>query len=91
MTGAVEHGGGVFAQLLDGVMERHLTPFLTRNVALSSQLVMDWLAGYSNMDRHFARHHVIEYSDTHMEGEVHTNTIEGFWKQLKRDWYGTHT
>ena len=91
MMGAVERGGNVFAQLIDGVAERHLTPFLTRNVALSSQLVTDGLTGYSNMDRHFARHHVIEHNDTYVEGEVHTNTIGGFWKQLKRDWYGTHT
>ncbi len=23
-------------------------------------------------------------------GDVHTNTIEGFWSLLKRAWYGTH-
>ena len=37
------------------------------------------------------RHHVIEHNDTYVEGEGHTNTIEGFWMQLKRAWYGTHT
>ena len=91
MMGAVERGGGVFAQLLDGVTERYLTPFLTRNVALSAQLVTDGLTGYGHMDRHFARHHVIGHNDAYVEGEVHTNTIKGFWHLLKRAWYGTHT
>lgn len=63
MMGAVERGGGVFTQLLDGVTERHLTPFLTRNVALLAQLVTDGLTGYSHMDRHFARHPVIGHND----------------------------
>ena len=90
LMGAVERDGDVFAQLIDGVTGRHLTPFLTRNVALSAQLVTDGLTGYSKMGNHFASHHVIEHNDTYVEGEVHTNTIEGFWKQLKRAWYGTH-
>lgn len=91
MMGAVERDGNVFTHLIDGIEERHLTPFLTCNVALSAQLVMDGLTGYTNMGWHFARHYVIEHNDTYVEGEVHTNTIEGFWKQLKRAWYGTHT
>ena len=91
MMGAVERDGDVFAQLIDGVTGTYLTPFLTRNVALSAQLVTDGLTGYSRMGNHFASHHVLEHNDTYVEGEVHTNTIEGFWKQLKRAWYGTHT
>lgn len=91
MVGAVARGGSVFAQLLEGVTARHLTPFLTRNVALGAQLVTDGWRGYGHMDRHFARHHVIEHGHAYAEGEVHTNTIEGFWHLLKRAWYGTHT
>ena len=82
MMGTVERDGDVFAQLIDGVTGAYLTPFLTRNVALSAQLVTDGLTGYSRMGNHFARHHVIEHNDTYVEGEVHTNTIEGFWKQM---------
>lgn len=25
-----------------------------------------------------------------MDGDIHTNTIEGFWALLKRAWYGSH-
>lgn len=25
-----------------------------------------------------------------VDGDVHTNTIEGFWSLLKRAWYGSH-
>ncbi len=35
-------------------------------------------------------HAVINHSRQYADGEVHTNTIEGFWSLLKRAWYGTH-
>ena len=88
--GAVERQGNVFVQLIDGVTEWHLTPFLTRNVALSSQLVTDGLTGYNNMGRHFIGHYAINHDSTYVEGEVHTNTIEEFWSLLKRARYGCH-
>ena len=91
MMDPVERQGNVSAQFVDGVDAGALTPFLTRNVALSAQLVTDGLTGYANMGSHFARHHVIEHAETYVEGEVSTNTIEEYWKQLKRAWYGMHT
>ena len=57
---------------------------------MSSQLVTDGLTGYGSMDKHFAGHYVINHDATYVEGEVHTNTIEGFWSLLKRAWHGSH-
>ena len=88
--GAVERKGNVFAELIPNVNEAILTSFLTMNVALSSQLVTDGLTGYGSMADHFARHYVINHDATYVEGEVHTNTIEGFWSLLKRAWHGSH-
>lgn len=34
----------------------------------------------------YIKHSVKEYS----RGDVHTNTVEGFWALVKRAWYGTH-
>ena len=77
MTGVVEREDSVFVQLIDGITAGHLIPFLTRNVALSAQLVTDGLTVYSNMGRHFARHHVIEHNDTYVEGEVTPTPSKG--------------
>ena len=33
---------------------------------------------------------VINHQEQYVDGEKHTNTIEGFWSLLKRGWYGQH-
>ena len=36
------------------------------------------------------QHETINRSETWEAGEIHTNTIEGFWSFVKRAWYGSH-
>ena len=36
------------------------------------------------------KHEVINHQEQYVEGDKHTNTIEGFWSLLKRAWYGSH-
>ena len=33
---------------------------------------------------------LINHSEQFVDGDTHTNTIEGFWSLLKRAWYGSH-
>ena len=49
----------------------------------------DQFKSYLTMGR-FMRHHIINHKERYVDGNVHTNTIEGFWSLLKRAWYGTH-
>ena len=41
--------------------------------------------GWGN-NEHATINHQIAYAD----GDIHTNTIEGFWALVKRAWYGPH-
>lgn len=36
------------------------------------------------------KHHVINHKEQYVDGDKHTNTIEGFWSLLKKAGYGTH-
>ena len=36
------------------------------------------------------KHEVINHQVQYVEGDKHTNTIEGFWSLLKKAFYGTH-
>jgi transposase-like protein len=38
----------------------------------------------------FTQHAAIDYKKAYAIGNIHTNTIEGFWSLLKRAWYGQH-
>ena len=35
-------------------------------------------------------HAVINHSAAYVDGDIHTNSIEGFWSLVKRAWYGSH-
>ncbi|MYD77390.1 MAG: transposase, partial [Gammaproteobacteria bacterium] len=50
----------------------------------------DDYTGYSRMDSFVGDHSVINHSKEWVNGEIHTNTIEGFWALLKRAHYGQH-
>jgi len=61
------------------------------NVSNEATLITDSHLGYAGLDIEFFKHEMIN----HFEGEYlrdnwHTNTIEGFWSQLKRTIKGTH-
>ena len=36
------------------------------------------------------KHHIVNHQEQFVDGDVHTNAIEGFWSLLKRAWYGSH-
>ena len=52
-------------------------------------MITDQYRAYTSV-KAFIRHLVINHRKGHAKGQVHTNTIEGFWAGVKRAWYGTH-
>ena len=47
----------------------------------------DEYPGYNGM-RRLLPHDVIKHADWYVDGDIHTNTIEGFWALLKRGMFG---
>ena len=90
VIGAVERGGKVVAQIAENLTGRTLLRFIRKVVKIeNSELMTDEYHGY----RQFAsmmKHEVINHQEQYVEGDKHTNTIEGFWSLLKRAWYGSH-
>ena len=90
VIGAVERGGEVVAQVVENLTGRTILDFIRKVVNIKkSELMTDEYHGY----RQFAammKHEVINHQLQYLEGDKHTNTIEGFWSLLKRAWYGSH-
>lgn len=90
VIGAVERGGNVVAQVAENLTGRAILEFIRRVLKVKdSELMTDEYHGY----RQFAqmmKHEVINHQKQYVEGDKHTNTIEGFWSLLKRAWYGQH-
>lgn len=61
------------------------------NVSKDATLVTDAHLGYQGLDLEFAAHETINHdANEYKRDNWHTNTIEGFWSQLKRTIKGTH-
>ncbi len=61
------------------------------NVSTDAELVTDAHLGYAGLDLEFADHQTVNHdAGEYKRDNWHTNTIEGFWSQLKRTIKGTH-
>ena len=90
IIGAIERNGKVAAQVADDTTGRSILSFIKRNVDRDgSILISDEYGAYHNVRKHMP-HFVINHSRGWVDGEIHTNTIEGFWALIKRAWYGSH-
>ena len=92
VIGIVERGGKVVAKAMNKtrLTYKELSGFLETKVDLiKSHLMTDEYRGYAPISS-IIEHSVINHSQTYVLGDVHTNTIEGFWSLLKRAWYGSH-
>ena len=90
VIGAVERGGQVVAEVAKGLTGRDIMRFIQRVVNVKeSELMTDEYHAYNALSNQL-KHHVINHQEQYVDGDKHTNTIEGFWSLLKRAWYGQH-
>ena len=90
VIGAVERGGQVVAEVAKGLTGRAILEFIRRVVNVrESELMTDEYHAYNALGSQM-KHEVINHQVQFVDGDTHTNTIEGFWSLLKRAWYGQH-
>jgi len=90
VVGAAERGGRVTAKAVDKdkMKSYHLRAFVRERVDTErAGLITDEYKGYIGMSK-VLPHAVIKHQDWYVEGNLHTNTIEGFWALLKRGMFG---
>lgn len=91
VIGIVERGGDVRAKAVDSVTTANVFTNITRNVEIPSSIYSDELAVYRYSTKWGYRHRKVNHGrEEYVRGDVHTNTIEGFWSQFKRSVDGTH-
>jgi transposase-like protein len=85
--GMVERGGRVIAKVTPDTRIKTLFPIIHERVLPASTVYTDDYVIYENLANKANGyvHHRIQHSEkVYVMGEVHTNTIEGFWSLLKR-------
>ena len=90
VIGTVKRGGKVKAQVADDLTGKGVLKFIRRNLKSgSSRLITDEYQA-CNAVRSTIKHDVIKHKERNVDGDIRTNTIEGFWSLLKHAWYGRH-
>ncbi len=91
VVGIAQRQGSVRVQKVDNVKSVTLMPMLRENVKLGSAVMTDEFPVYNRVSKDGYLHEVIQHAvKEYVRGDVHTNTIEGFWSQVKRSISGTH-
>lgn len=89
--GAVERNGRAKISHVKSSGVRVLMPKIQEGVAPDAQLYSDEWRAYSSLRKRGYSHTTVNHSKLeYVRGTAHTNTIEGFWSQLKRSIDGTY-
>jgi len=89
--GVVERQGNVRAAQVRSSGARVLLPALSSVVAHGATVHTDDYGSYRKLKQLGYSHTTVNHSTLeYVRGTAHTNTIEGFWSQLKRSLDGTH-
>jgi transposase-like protein len=91
IIGAVERQGNIVAKVVTNVDSTVIRPFLREHVSIEAKINTDEYKGYNGIDKFGYNHDTVNHNEKqYVKGNTHTNTIEGFWSQLKRSINGTY-
>jgi transposase len=90
VLGAVERGGRVRAIVTATASRKTVQQFITSHVAGGTELHTDESRLYNWARRAYIHHSINHGNHEYARGHITTNTIEGFWSQLKRSISGTY-
>jgi len=81
----VEQGGPARSCHIDGTTVTALGPILRANIARETAMMTDSASWYRELGTKFANHETVNHAkDEYVRGEVHTNTVEGYYSIFKR-------
>ena len=87
----VSRPGKIAAYVVPSIQAGTVEPHIARHVDPSSIVMTDEGTAYRGMADDGWEHHTVQRKDrVYVSGDVHTQTIDGFWALLKRGITGTH-
>lgn len=90
VVGIIERGGELRAKKVPDTTGYNLKSFIAKNIKFGSAIHTDEWWGYKGLAAAF-KHKFIKHNEgEYVNGEVHTNTLEGFWSILKRGVVGIY-
>jgi transposase-like protein len=90
--GMVERKGAVRAKVVHQTDAATLVPEIQSSVPKGTAIISDGMSSYKDLAKLGYRHDVVPHSQgIYVLGkDIHTNSVEGFWSQLKRSIDGSY-
>ncbi|MDY0065564.1 MAG: IS1595 family transposase [Steroidobacteraceae bacterium] len=83
--------GKARSMVVDDLKAATLAPIVRENIAKEARLMTDENFAYTKVGREFAEHGVVHHGkNEYVRGDVHTNTIEGYFSIFKRGMKGVY-
>jgi transposase len=92
VLGIVERGGDVVTRVVQMRTKQHIIPHIVKFVKPGSKINTDEGSNFKLLKEKFGfDHEMVDHSrKEYVRGEVHTNSIEAFWANVKRGIKGTY-
>ena len=91
VVGTVERQGNVAPFVVEQANAETAKNLLDVTTDPSAKIITDEYRAYDGLKKAGYAHETINHGrEEYVRGDVHTNTIEGFWSQMKRSIDGTH-
>jgi transposase-like protein len=79
------------SMVVDDLKPDTVAPILRENMAREARLATDEAGHYLHVGKEFAEHGVVRHGgEEYVRGEIHTNTLEGYFSVFKRGMKGTY-
>lgn len=90
VAGIIERGGELRAKKVSDTSGYNLRQFVNKNLEFGSKLMTDEWGGYSGLAQAF-HHKIVKHNEgEYVKGDIHTNSLEGFWSLFKRGLVGIY-
>ena len=87
----VQRGGSARSFHVDGTSAADLLPIIKANVAPGTHVMTDEAGQYAHLNKHFTEHDFVRHAaGEYSRGDIHTNTVEGFYSVFKRGMKGVY-
>jgi transposase-like protein len=87
----VERGGIARSFHIENTSVSQIVPIVRQNVRRESKLMTDEARQYVNLGKEFDSHGAVRHANReYVRGEVHTNTVEGYYSIFKRGMKGVY-
>jgi transposase-like protein len=91
VLGMMERNGDVMTKVVDNIKRVTLQPIVEANVEKGSTLNTDELQSYVGLANKGYEHKRVNHAaGEYAKGDVHVNSIEGYWSHLKKSIDSTH-